>query len=285
MYLDHIDKKRIRLLAFDLDGTLLNNDSHVSPKTRDALERAAAAGYTVTIATGRVFTSLPSDIAEIPAIKYAVSSNGAHTIDMSTGKTIYESLIPRQAVLDIMPILMAKTAMTEVFFEHNAYISRYCAEHLEEFGVVTEKRRNYMLSTRKPVEDLEALIYEHIDEFENLKLNYADYDEQLRVNEKLQKHKDLTVVCYQHLGFGIEIGGGTTSKASALGHLCSQLGLTAENAMVFGDSANDMPMVAFGGVGVAMGNAVDALKNIADVVCPSNEEDGIAAVIDELLSE
>ncbi|MBR0140015.1 MAG: HAD family phosphatase [Firmicutes bacterium] len=282
-YFDKIEKEKIRLLAFDLDGTLLDPTSHVTPKTREALRRASEAGYVLALATGRVFTSFPSDIGEIDPLDYAVSSNGAHIVDLKTKETVYESLIPAEAVRRIMPVLTAPDIMCEVFFDHNAYMSRWCAEHFDDYGIVTDKRKNYMLTTRRQVEDIGALIEEHIGGLENLKLDFGDYDRQLAVSEELAKDPELTVVCYQHLGLGVEISGSATSKASALDALCSMLGMTKDNLMVFGDSNNDVHMMQAAGVSVAMGNASDSVKALADLVCPSNEEDGIADVIDELL--
>ncbi|MBQ2455416.1 MAG: Cof-type HAD-IIB family hydrolase [Firmicutes bacterium] len=284
-YFRNIDKKKIRLLAFDLDGTLLDPTSHVTQRTRDALVRASEAGYVLALATGRVYTSFPSDIAEIPVLDYAVSSNGAHIVDLKTGSTVYESLIPEAAVRRIMGVLTAPDIMTEVFFDHNAYMSRHCAEHFEEYGILTDKRKNYMLTTRRQVEDIGQLLEEHIAGLENLKLDFGDYDRQLAVSAELAKDPDLTVVCYQHLGLGVEISGSATSKASALRELCSMLGFTADDMMVFGDSNNDVHMMEAAGVSVAMGNATDNVKEIADIVCPSNEEDGIVDIIDELLAE
>ncbi len=182
-----------------------------------------------------------------------------------------------------MDVLTAPDIMSEVFFDHNAYMSRWCAEHFEDYGILTEKRKHYMLTTRRQVEDIGALIEEHIGGLENLKLDFGDYDRQLAVSEELAKDPDLTVVCYQHLGLGVEISGSKTSKASALDALCSMLGMTKDNLMVFGDSNNDVHMMQAAGVSVAMGNASDSVKALADIVCPSNEEDGIADVIDELL--
>ncbi len=283
-FFENIDKKKIRLLAFDLDGTLLDPTSHVTLRTREALERASRAGYVLALATGRVYTSFPADIAEIDVLDYAVSSNGAHIVDLKTGSTVYESLIPAPAVRRIMGWLTAPDIMTEVFFGHNAYMSRHCAEHFEDYGILTDRRKHYMLTTRAQVDDIGALIEEHIAELENLKLDFGDYDRQLAVSDEIAKDPELTVVCYQHLGLGVEISGSATSKATALSELCSMLGFTSENLMVFGDSNNDVHMMSAAGVSVAMGNATDNVKAMADIVCPSNGEDGIADVIDELLA-
>jgi len=276
-----MNTSKIKLIAFDLDGTLLNENSHVSLRTQKTLEAAAKKGFILVAATGRVYTSIPAEIGKIPAIQYVISSNGAHIIEQKTRKTVYENLINPKAIRPIYPFLFMKSAMLEVFFEHRGYMSKYCSQHLEEFGVVSEQRKQYVLNTRIAVDNLQMLLEKNIDRIENLKIGFASTDEKYAVNDKLQKFPNLTVVCTQH--FDIEIGGKTTSKADALSHLCQLLGLESENCMVFGDSNNDAQMLRFAGLRVAMDNAVDGLKDLADEVCPSNIDDGVAVFIESML--
>ena len=281
-YLTPTQKQNIRLIAFDLDGTLLDASSHVSERTRRALEKAREAGYVLCAATGRVYSSLPEDIGEISAITHVISSNGAGIIRQDDQSSIYENLLDAQAVERIMPILTDPRVMLEVFFGRRGYVGQYFVDHMEDYGVVTEARQQYVRTTRTAVPDIIALLKEHIHELENLKLGFASPQVKWQINDVLQTYPDLTVICSKN--FDIEIGGATTSKADALQQLCRLQGLGPENLMVFGDSNNDLAMLRYAGVSVAMGNSVDEVLQMADVVCPPNTEDGLAQVLEELLA-
>lgn len=281
-YLSETQKKTIRLIAFDLDGTLLDASSHVTERTRRALEQARERGYVLCAATGRVYTSIPKDIKEISAITHVISSNGAYIVHQESGKNLYENLLDGKALEAVKPILRAPEVMPEVFFQHRGYIGKEHMDHFEDFARITEKRLNYVRTTRTQVDDIYALIEEHQNELENIKLNIKDPDRTEHYLNLLRTYPGITVVGARD--FGIEIGGPTTSKANALEQLCRMFDAAPENLMVFGDGDNDLAMLRYAGVSVAMGNAEPHLLETADVICPANTEDGLAIVLEELLA-
>lgn len=273
--------KKIKILAFDMDGTLLNEKGVLSDNNRASIMRAMNKGYHIVIATGRVYSALPPEVISVEGIRYVITSNGAHIVDRNTKETIYSNLLTRAAVEAALPWISDPEIMREVFFDHDVYADRHCMEDLPRYGIVSEKSQKYVLATRKPVEDTVELVKRHAELLENINLIFADQEKRERYWRELSTHQGLTVV--SSMPFNIELGGATTSKASALEALAKRLGLGHENIMSFGDSTNDAQMLSAAQIGIAMGNAVEELKAMADYITGTNQEDGVAQALFKLL--
>lgn len=273
--------ENIKILAFDMDHTLLNDKGELSKENRASLCRAAEKGYHIVIATGRGYSAFPKGILELPEIQYVITSNGACIVDLHSKETIYTNLLTRKAVEDALPWIEDPEVMKEVFFEHGIYADKHCMADLLRYGITSEKSKKYILETRNPVDDTVALIKEHAEILENINLIFGDVDKRMRYWEELKQNKGLKVV--SSMPFNIELGGKTTSKATALEALAAKFDLGHENIMSFGDSSNDAEMLAASQIGVAMGNAVDELKEIADYIADTNVRDGVAMALKELL--
>lgn len=273
--------RKIKILAFDMDGTLLNEKGALSEANEASLRRAMERGYHIVIATGRGYSAFPEAVLNMEGIRFMISSNGAHIVDQQTRETIYSNLLTRDAVEAAMPWIADPDVMREVFFHHQVYADRHCMEDLPRYGVLSEKSQHYVRTTRKPVEDAVALIREYADQLENINLLFPDQEKRLRYWQELSRIQGLTVV--SSMPYNIELGGATTSKATALKALAEMLGLSHDNIMSFGDSSNDAQMLAAAQIAVAMGNAVEELKEVADVITLSNAEDGVAYALERLL--
>mgnify|MGYP000864395297 CR=1 FL=1 len=273
--------RKIKILAFDMDGTLLNEKGALSEANEASLRRAMERGYHIVIATGRGYSAFPEAVLNMEGIRFMISSNGAHIVDQQTRETIYSNLLTRDAVEAAMPWIADPDVMREVFFHHQVYADRHCMEDLPRYGVLSEKSQHYVRTTRKPVEDAVALIREYADQLENINLLFPDQEKRLRYWQELSRIQGLTVV--SSMPYNIELGGATTSKATALKALAEMLGLSHDNIMSFGDSSNDAQMLAAAQIAVAMGNAVEELKEAADVITLSNAEDGVAYALERLL--
>ena len=273
--------KDIKILAFDLDGTLLDDKGYLSEGNKAALIRAMEKGYHVVIATGRVKAALAKDVLECEGIRYAVTSNGARITDLHENKIIYENLLTEENVRSVLPWMQDEEVMLEIFFEDDVYASRDCLSHVEDYGVVTEKSRRYTLGTRKPVDDIMKLVYDNIGSLENINILFGDQEKRIRFLNEVKQVEGVTAV--SSMPHNIEIGGTTTSKANALKELAELLGYDSSAIMAFGDSTNDTDMVRSAGIGVAMGNAVEELLEAADYITFTNDDDGVAYALEELL--
>ncbi len=273
--------EKIRILAFDMDDTLLDAQGRLSAGNRAAILRAMEKGYHVVIATGRVFAALPRDVVAVEGVQYAVTSNGARITELRTGKVLFENLLSAAAVDAVKPWLQDDDVMVEIFFDGAVYASRSDLTHLEDFGRTSEKSRHYVLTTRTPVDDLPGLLEANKTRMENINLVMKDDEKRLRWLSELREVPGVTVCSSTPVN--IEIGDRHTSKAAALEELAAHLNLGRENIMAFGDSSNDAQMLLCAGVGVAMGNSVPELLEMADYIAPDHDADGVAYTLEHLL--
>ena len=272
---------QIKILAYDMDDTLLDGHGKLSEGNRAAIMRAMEKGYHVVIATGRVLAALPKDVVAVEGIQYAITSNGARITDLHTGKILFENLITPEAIDAIDSYLHDKDVMLEIFFDDAVYADKKDLTRLEYFGRTNPKSQEYVLTTRKPVDDLWALLQENKDRMENINMITGNEEKRLRWLAELKKFPGITAC--SSTPNNIEIGGLNTSKADALEELAAYLGTDRSGIMAFGDSSNDEQMVVRAGVGVAMGNSVPELLDLADYIAPTNEDDGVAYTLEHLL--
>ena len=265
------------MVALDLDGTLLNPQGRLSGETSKTMFEAINRGIHIVVATGRGLGALPLDITACPHLKYAITSNGAHIVTLDDRKTIYSSLIPFGAVEPLKDILTNPELMVEVFFDHTMFAEKRCLERLEDFGVKEERARQYILGTRRPTKDIWELVKCKQDRLENINLIFPGQDLRMQVWEALKKMENITVT--SSMPYNVEIGGRETSKGTALLWLAQTLEIQREEIMACGDSENDISMLQAAGLGVAMGNAVEAVKTCADFITGTNAKDGVAYAI------
>ncbi|MBQ5796957.1 MAG: HAD family hydrolase, partial [Firmicutes bacterium] len=254
----------VKLIALDMDGTLLNEHGVLAEESKEALLKAMEQGVHVVIATGRVFSALPQDVVNVPGIEYAITSNGANIIRLEDRETIYSNLIDGSKLDSIMDILEDETIMKEVFYDHQVFAQKSCLEHLEDYGIRTEKSQRYTLTTRQPVDSALELILENRDKLENINLLFGSEERRQEVWKRLDAVEGITAC--SSMPYNLEIGGATTSKASALDALGEILGVKKEQIMACGDSSNDAAMLRHAGISIAMGNAEDEVKAEAMMV-------------------
>ena len=270
----------VSLIALDLDGTTLAR-GHITRRTRRALEEAIRRGIQVVIATGRVYSALPKDVFHIKGLQYIITSNGARITDLSSGKIIYENYIEAAPLREVAALLRQLGHPIEVFTDGAAYNDVKVYEDLKKEDSVYAgyMGRAYVLRTRKPVPHIHDFLDEHIEKIENINIHFATMEDKVRAKELLTKIPSVTIT--SSTTHNLEVGGATTSKASALAHLCQIAGLDMAKAMACGDSPNDMAMLAEVGLGVAMESGEQEVKDMADYIAPSNEEEGVAFAVEK----
>lgn len=269
----------IRMIALDLDGTTLAR-GHITPRTRRALEAAIEKGVHVVIATGRVFSALPDDIFQIRGLEYVITSNGAVITDLRIYDSVHENCIGSGEIAAVKELLRANPQFpVEVFTDGQAYIGEAVYEELKNYGPASHyMSRAYTMRTRKPVEDILTFMEEHHEHIENINIQFGDPKEKERMRNELQQIPKITLT--SSLANNLEIGGAATSKASGLAALSELTGIGLGEIMACGDSHNDMAMLAEAGFSVAMGNGAEEVKELADYVAPSNEEEGVAHAVE-----
>lgn len=273
-------KKRIRLIALDLDQTTLRSDKSLSSGNREAILEAIEAGIHVVIASGRAFGSLPSQVLEIPGIEYAVTSNGSAIYRLPQGERCHEFLMEAGVIRRLAKLIPQDLAI-EAFWEGRAYASSAYVEDPVRFGA-TERAAVYVRATRTPVEDIRKFMLAHQGELDSLQVVVGGQEPRDLLWRELKRAVPglyLTSSAPTLLEISQTEGG----KKCGLKWLGEHLGILPEEMMAFGDAQNDLDMIHYAGVGVAMGNGHPQLKEAADRVTLTNDEDGVGVVIREYL--
>ena len=273
-------KKNIKLVALDLDGTTFDSAGDISAENVRALEEAAAKGVHIVVSTGRSYASLPDHIKCVKGIEYAITSNGAHVNIMATGGQIYSDFLDPAAVREVARLKTATNADIEVFIDGRAYVDQSYYDDVKENGCVY-RNADYVLWSRRPVPDVTALMLEHSAEIENVNFIWPTLEMLEKARPEIEAIENATIT--SSFPNNLEVGGPDTSKKTALTWLLGELGIGADELMCCGDAPNDIAMVEMAGIGVAVANAWGGLRDHADWITGSNDDNGIAMVIDKFI--
>lgn len=271
----------IRLIAFDMDGTVLNDEKKILKETKEALEQAARAGIEIVPATGRPFCGISDEIYRLDGVRYVLTTNGAGIYERDSKTCLYEDAIPLSAYLPMLAEVEAYDVMADTFLKGGALMTKRKRDFLPRMRL-TKEIRDYILSSRQVVESQVDYLRERGEDVEKLTINFAydedghriDYD---AVWEVLKKYPDVNAVSGGMKN--IEVTKKGVSKASGLLYLGKKLGIAPEEMMVFGDSGNDLDMIKMAGIGVAMANAEPEVLKAADFVTKSNNENGVGGFL------
>lgn len=276
------DNFDIKMVGLDLDGTTLKYGDVLSERTLDTFRRTKEKGVHIVIATGRTGRSLPPVLFDVPEIEYVITSNGAHIIRLEDMRTIYEDIIKPEDVSIVVERARAMGYVFEAFVDGTAYIDRVVYEGMQREPEKYKYRDiEYVLRTRRPIEDVYSFTESHGNRIENISITFEGEDDRRRIFNELGDVDGLTLT--SSFTNNVEIGGSTTSKAQALMHLLDMLHLTPENLMTCGDSPNDGKMIELAEVGVAMADSHPYILGIADYVTDTCFEDGVAKAIERFV--
>lgn len=269
----------IRLVALDVDGTLLHSDGSLSENNVYAVREAAAAGVQVVINSGRTFTELPQQVRDDGSYAYYIYSNGAAIAD-AQGQLLYRRYLPQKAAENIFSLLSHCATIIEVYAHgapHTqkdqltpAVLDAFCVEGCY---------RPVVLETRRGVGSIGRFFAENAGEVEMFNVFFQHPAQRLLCYEVFSGMPGVKVTT--SMPNNLEIFSDRADKGSALQFLAAHLGLDRRELMAVGDSRNDLPMVRLAGAGVAVANACDVLKAAANVVLPvTNDEDAVACAVE-----
>jgi Cof subfamily protein (haloacid dehalogenase superfamily) len=275
----------IRLIVFDLDGTALNSEKIISPRTWAAFDAAHRAGIAIVPATGRQLNFLPRGLPEHPGIPYIIANNGATVFSPVEKKILLHLPFSREgaaAILDecrnCKALVFGSSAERSVLDNKGA-----CWDDPEIRALY--RRWESLWSPR--LKNLEEAFFtgERRPEEELCKfaLVFARQADHARAREKLKARADIQVTSSGQDNLELVMPG--VGKESALRFITEKLGLTMSRVMSIGDNLNDIGMIREAGFGVAMGNALPEVKAEADFITASCDEDGVALAIEKALGE
>ena len=266
----------IKIIGLDLDGTTLGSNWKLPELNKIAIERAIAAGINVVVATGRVITAVPEYIMNIEGLRYIISSNGAHVRDLRRGHDVYSSFIEPDVIKRVVALAKEKNLYLEAFHDGKAYIDAELYHDIDVNGSIYRKRE-YVLRTRNPLDDILGFMLDNSAEIENINIFFEDMGKLEEIRNIVSLYNDANIT--SSLPNNIEVGGLGSSKSIALAELMKILSIDKSELMCCGDAANDIPMLQLAGVGVAMDNAWDIVKAHADYVTDTNINGGVGKAI------
>ncbi len=270
----------IKVIIMDVDGTLTNGKKVITPKTKEALLKAEEKGAILILASGRPTSGLEDIAKELQMDKYhglLVAFNGSKVIDCQTKEVIFNqamSVEEGKAVLEHMKKFEKVRPMIdkgEYMFVNNVY-DNWITWKGKPFDVIQYESRGGKFKLCE-IDDLAAFVNYPLNKI--LTTSDPEYLQE-HYKEMMEPFKD-TLSCMFTGDFYFEFTAKGIDKAKALDTVLIPMGYNRDEMIAFGDGQNDSSMVKYAGIGVAMENAVQELKDIADEITLSNEEDGIAA--------
>ena len=273
---------KIKLVAMDLDNTLLNSDKQISKHTQEVLKEAIRQGVYIVPATGRIFKAIPDFLRNIEGVRYAVCCNGATVYDQYEDCIIYTNHLSKDVTFSLFNILEKYHCTHDIYQNGQGYMERRYLEHLSEYNVEGHLLK-LVNDTRLPVEDLRLHIENQPLGIEKINAFFDDMEQRsAAIDELVEKNIASVSSALQN---NIELNQFGCDKGDGLTHLAEILGLTMDEVMACGDAGNDTMMIKAAGIGVVMENGREELKEIADFVTKTNDEDGVAYAIEKLVLE
>ena len=271
----------MKLIALDLDGTLLTTEKELTPENEAALRRAADMGIEIVPATGRFYGAIPEQIRSLPFLHYAITINGAELYDVRKGGALFRAEIPWRRAVEIMGFLDTLPAIYDCYMDDWGWMSR---DHYERAAEFAPHRHSLEMiqKLRTPVPELKAHLARVGHDVQKIQLFFREPEPRLQAMAELaRRFPDLAVT--SSVPRNLELNSREAQKGRALTRLAAYLGLDRSETMAFGDDLNDLTMLEAAGVGVAMGNASPEAKTAADYVTASCDESGVARALERLL--
>ncbi|MCR8636913.1 Cof-type HAD-IIB family hydrolase [Paenibacillus radicis (ex Xue et al. 2023)] len=260
-----------KMLAIDIDDTLINDEKEITAGTKQALEQALAQGVTVTLATGRMYASAKQLASQLGLNVPLITYQGSLVKNAIDGKILYERSVPVEAA---------------------HYLFDYCERndlHLQTYfdDILYAKERNEKIEAYAALSKIPFTVYPNFKELaDKPSTKLLIIDDPAKLDEiaiELRKEIGHLVHITKSKPHFLEIIHHEGTKGDALRYLAGQYGYDMAEVISIGDSWNDHELLEAAGFGVAMGNAVDSLKKIADYITFSNNEDGVKHVVEKFV--
>ncbi|MCD8084203.1 MAG: Cof-type HAD-IIB family hydrolase [Clostridiales bacterium] len=271
----------IRLIALDLDGTLLDEEKRLSPRNEAALRKCAERGILLAPCTGRNWMGVPEFVRCLPGVDYAITVNGAVIEDVKHHQVLEETKLANRQALQLLELAKNSGAiMYDVYMGGRGYGEKRFLDNIEASGLPPFFQK-LVLDTRKPVPDVTEEVRRQGIPVEKVNFMFRDMEERRRVKEMLVARGDVEVSASYE--FNLEINAPGATKGEALVRLADRLGIQRCQTMGFGDGENDLTMMELAGIGVCMANGMETVKKKADYITATNQEDGVALAIEKLV--
>ncbi|UPO90125.1 Cof-type HAD-IIB family hydrolase [Niallia sp. Man26] len=267
----------MKLVAVDLDGTLLNYEKQVSEKNKKAIQEAYKSGIKIVIATGRSLISARDIFNNLGIDGYLIVLNGALVKEGMSNKTLFCSRLPKEALVKSLEVGYQEGATVIFNTENRNYHIPFTGNGESKQDFLKMRGDVVEMDFKKMMEILQT------DTPKIMKVAFASDDsKRLKRIQRLMNEENFNPVfsdthLIEMMDFGI-------NKGSSLLKICQQLNIDPNDIVAFGDQENDMQMIQLAGLGIAMGNATNKLKVVADEIIGMNNESAVGEKIISLLS-
>ncbi len=283
-----------KLIAIDLDGTLLNSYGVITENTKKIIKKVEEQGVNIILASGRPIDSIQAIANEIESKKYFIAGNGAIVYDIEKDEIIYENCLKKQKVLEIIKICEENSIGYSIYTEKEILTTAL------KYNVLYYHKENL----KKPEDKKTKIsIIQNMEEYikndntsRYLKITVCDEDKIVfdSIIRKLRNLKDIEVLDVSHMArktikqgteeiaveyYYTEISRKNVDKWNAIEFLAKKLEIDSKDIMAIGDNINDKQMIKNAGLGVAMGQSTPVITNVANEVTSSNNEEGVAKIL------
>lgn len=288
-----------KIVAIDLDGTLLNSRGEVSVENKNAIKKAKEQGTEVVLASGRVSDSVLSFAKDVGADKYFICGNGSMVYDIQNKKIIYENYINKNKILKLIKLCDENSIYYSIYSEE-AVITKSINYHVAVYNYENTKKTDDKKTRINIVEDVYKYVEESNEE-KYLKMTICDNDKIIfsSILKKFKNIPNIDILEVSHMSrkkiksgtedielnyYYTEITNQNVDKWYAIQELIKLENISSEEIATIGDNMNDLLMIQNSGFGVAMGNSNPTVKNNANFITLDNDESGVAVAIEKILN-
>ncbi len=285
-----------KLVAIDLDGTMLNSSGVVTDRTKKAIEAAKKNGTEIIIASGRPIDSIKAIANEIKSNKYFIAGNGAIIYDIKNDQVIYDKYLKKEKVLEIIKICEQNS------ISYNVYTDKTILAKALKYNVLYYHKENLKKQEDKKTNiSIVKDMYEYVKDLKDekfLKMTICDEHKSIfnSIIRKISAIDEIEVLDVSHISrktikqgteeflieyYYTEISSVNVDKWTAIEFLIEKLGIKKEEVIAIGDNMNDKKMIENAGLGVVMKGSTPVVVEKADVVADSNNDDGVAKILEQ----
>lgn len=267
----------VKLIAVDMDGTLLDRDHITVPRRNiDALRAAAQRGIKIVIATGRNICLIEDAAADLGVVDYALAANGAGLMDWHTREWLHHVPLPDAQWRAMLEILHRRGLGVETYADGKAFLTGGDLRRVGELEYGSANFADYFVSKVEVVDDVAAAVTGMT--VEKLHIFYVPPQEAEGLKAELEKTGP--VLFANGDPTNLELTAPGVDKGAVLALLCEKLGITPDEVMAFGDGDNDLEMLSWAGCSFAMANASQSAKAAAKYHAGANYEGGVGQAIE-----
>lgn len=271
-----------KIVASDLDKTLLMDDMSISPENWDAIEKLGKMGVEFVPTTGRAFWEMPNELRESGLIRYFITSGGAKIYDRKEGKS-YDLALEKAVVHEMLDKFYSYDTCVIIHAEDRSWVDSSTHNPTDyKYFNMSQLWVDYLLDKDTPIENLKAFAYSR-PAIESICVFFKNMDDLLECKAYFEKDERLLTVQTAH--WNIEICSKEAGKGNAILKLAELLGVSPEQTIAVGDGENDMTMVQQTALGLAVSNAQTMLKEVADEIICSNEQHAIKYILENYIEK